>query len=283
MTKIAIQGGAASFHHQAAWRYLGDEPDALICCETFREVCTRLVSGEADLGVMAIENSLAGGILSNYGLLAEYPLHILEETWLEIEQHLIGLPEASMDGLQTVSSHPMALLQCSRFLDQRPALRRVETWDTADSVRRVAERNDPTRAAIAGRMAAQRYGLEILAESIQDFKHNYTRFLVLSRQPNEDHAPDKASLNFSLRHQSGALAEALHLFSRNHMNLTQIQSVPIPEQPREYTFHVDLEWQDEGVFRDTLGQLSHLSHQLKLLGTYKRGVRPDDHTTLATA
>jgi len=286
--KIAIQGGQSSFHHLAAQSYFGEKPMELVECATFRQLCTTLEKGNADMGVMAIENSLAGSILPNYGLLAEYSLQILEEVYLHIDQNLMALPGQSVYDISQVYSHPMALLQCSRFLEDHPEMVSMETWDTADSAREIRENKLMGVAAIAGRKAAEKYGLELIAPNIHNSEENYTRFLIVTSGTREiPHHSDKASVNFRLKHRAGSLADALDLLRRNAFNLTKIQSFPIPNCLDEYSFHVDLEWNgnnnDTDLFYETMDQLKRISLEVQVLGVYKKGARNHDHSSLTPA
>ena len=284
MKKIAIQGGKASFHHMAATRFMGEEAFTLVENDTFPALCKSLLEGDADLALMAVENTVAGSILPNYALLETNPLFIIEEVYLEIEHHLMALPGQEIGGIKNVYSHPMALLQCSRYLEDHPHLVATEAHDTADSARDIARGGTLGAAAIAGRMAAEIYGLEILGEAIQNQKRNITRFLVLSAREQADApAADKASINFRLPHQVGALAEALDIFRRHGLNLTLIQSLPIPHRPHEYTFHVDLEWHDGGLFHHAMDALRDLTGNVALVGVYKKGAKPHDHPVSQTA
>lgn len=275
---IAIQGGLASFHHMAALEHVGAEPVDLLECQTFRQVCEHVSEGRAQLAVMAVENSLAGGLLPNYSLLMEYPLQIISEVWLHISQNLMALPGQTLADIKLVRSHPVALLQCNRYLRQFPELRLEETWDTAESAREIAQKKQTGVAAVAGSLAAHSYGLEVLARNIENDPKNYTRFLVLSPMRAEGFSGrGKASLNFKLRHRPGSLAEALNIFNSHALNLSQIQSLPVQGKPQEYAFHVDLEFNDASALHAALGQLNHISHELKLLGIYKKGVKVYDH------
>ncbi len=280
--KVAIQGGQASFHHMAARQYFNGHEFELAECQTFRQLCQALHSGEADIALMAIENSLVGSILPNYALLQEFPFYITGETYLHIRQNLMALPGQSLKDLRFVRSHPLALLQCSEFLEQHPQLRALETFDTAESAREIREKLLSGTAAIAGKLAAERYRLTILAEEIENVKQNYTRFLVLSREEaREDGAiADKASLNFHLKHRVGALAEALDIFRRCGLNLTLIQSLPIAGRPSEYAFQVDLEWERREALEEGIEALRRFANQIQIqiLGIYPKGALPHDYS-----
>jgi len=277
--KIAIQGGQASFHDMASRQYFSGRRIELRECRTFRQLCNSLLEKEADFAVMAIENSLVGSILPNYNLLQEYPFHIIGETYLHIRQHLMALPGQALADIRYVRSHPMALHQCSNFLEERPEIRAIETFDTAESAREIRENNLQGVAAIAGSLAAERYRLTILAEEIENLKQNYTRFLILSRRAeNNGVIPSKASINFHLKHQVGALAEVLDIFRKFRINLTLIQSIPILGRPNEYAFHIDLEWTEREAFEQSLSVVRHFSKEIRVLGIYPKGVLPYDYS-----
>jgi prephenate dehydratase len=273
--KIAIQGGQASFHHLATQQHFSKNSIAIAECQTFRQVCDVLQKGKADLAVMAIENILVGSILPNYSLLEEYSFNIIGETFLYIQQHLMALPGQKLEEIKIVRSHPMALLQCSDFLEANPNLKILEAFDTADSAKEIREDNRKHIGAIASREAARKYNLQILAEDIENIKQNYTRFLILSTENNgKNQDADKASISFHLNHHVGALADVLAIFKRNGINLTLIQSVPIPGKIQEYAFHCDLEWENPDAFKETLDEVKSLSEELHVLGIYKGGEKP---------
>lgn len=277
--RIAIQGGEASFHDMAARAYFTERPIDLIECTTFRQQFVEIVEGRAEYAVMAIENSLAGSILPNYALLEEFPVSIVGETYLPIQQHLMALPGQSLANITTVRSHPMALHQCSRFLHSREHLASIETHDTAQSAQEIREKNLKGVAAIAGRLAAERYQLEILAESIENDKLNYTRFLVLLKetgQPQLD-LPNKASLMFHVKDEVGALAKVLNIFRDGALSLALIQSTPIMGRPEEYAFHVDVKWQGESDFANALQKVKKATKELKVLGKYRAGIKPSGY------
>lgn len=277
--KIAIQGGQASFHDMAARQYFTEGQFELLECQTFRQMCRRLLEKEADLGVMAIENSLVGSLLPNYALLQEYPFFVIGETYLHIQQNLMALPGQSLADIQYIRSHPMALHQCSDFLESHPEIRVIESFDTAESAREISEKEMKGVAAIASKLAAERYGLEILAEEIENLKQNYTRFLILSRRMEKNGVPpNKASINFLLKHQVGALAEVLDIFRKFQINLTLIQSVPLLGHPNQYAFHVDLEWPERESFEKSLSVIRHFSKEVRVFGIYPKGALPYDYS-----
>ncbi len=275
--KIAIQGGEASFHDMAVREHFTDSEIDLIQCWTFRQQCTELAKGRADCAVMAIENSLAGSILPNYGLLEEFPITIVGEIYLQIQQHLMALRGQRLSDIETVRSHPMALLQCSNFLENHSQIRSVETHDTAESACEIREKNLKGVAAIAGTLAAERYQLAILAESIENDKLNYTRFLILEKENGgtQQDLSNKASLVFHVGNTVGALSNVLDIFRDCSLNLALIQSTPIMGRPDEYAFHVDINWQREDDFAKALQKIRRLTKELKVLGKYRAGTKPN--------
>lgn len=277
--KIAIQGGQASFHDMATRQYFAGHPVELLECMTFGRLCDALANREVDAAVMAIENTLAGSILPNYSLLERYNFHIIGETYLHIQQNLMALPGQRIEDIETVRSHPMALHQCSVFLEAHPHLRAIESFDTAESAREIRQNNLRGVAAIASKMAANRYQLQILAEEIENLKKNYTRFLILlNKEYRNGTPPDKASISFRVSHEVGSLVSVLQIFREHGLNLSLIQSIPIPGQPSEYAFHIDLLWQNETDFHRGIAAASPFARGIKILGIYKSGVIPYDHS-----
>ena len=272
-TAVAIQGGEGSFHDLAARQWFGPDSQR-VRCDTFPELFTKLNSGEVGFGAVAIENSVAGTLLPNYAQLRNSDLKIIGEVYLRIEHHLQALPGQRLEDIREVRSHPMALMQCSSFLDSCPHIKVVESHDTADSSRIIREQVSPGVAAIASRRAAEIYGLQILAEGIENNPRNYTRFLILGHpgRLNGHHAPpSKASLSFKLAHKVGSLAQVLMVLSSHGMNLCKIQSLPVVGKEWEYFFHIDLEFEVYEQYRRSLEAINHLVDGLGILGEYPRG------------
>jgi prephenate dehydratase len=270
--KIAIQGGPASFHDVVAQQYFAGQDIQVLPCMTFQRVCAAVKNREADYGVMAIENALAGSILGNYSLLQEYPVSITGEAYLPIEQNLLALPGQSLADIKLVRSHPMALLQCTNFLEEHPHIQALESADTAESAREIRENNLVGVGAIASKMAAQRYDLEIVEERVENYKENYTRFMIISRKPLADKSQaNKASVIFTLHHRAGELAKVLDVFRDLQINLSLIQSIPILSHPTEFAILLDLEWETYATFEEAIEQIRPLIVDLKILGIYKRG------------
>ena len=272
--KIAIQGGPASFHDVVSQQYFSGQDIEPLPCMTFQRLFMAVTKGAADYGVLAIENSLAGSILGNYSLLHDYPVSIIGEAYLPIQQNLLALPGQTLADVRIVRSHPMALLQCSNFLEEHPHMQAIEAADTAESAREIRENNLGGVAAVASRAAAARYGLDILEECIENYKDNYTRFLVISRHPLADLSEaNKASVNFRLHHQAGELARILDVFRDLKINLSLIQSIPILSKPTEFTILLDLEWDAFADFQSAMDLIIPMTVETKILGIYKRGVK----------
>jgi prephenate dehydratase len=273
---IAIQGVRASFHDVVSRKVFPQQELHTVECNSFPVLCESLARGQADIAMMAIENTIAGSILPNYALLQSYGFKILGETYLRIEMSLMALPGQTLPEIRVVQSHPMAILQCQDFLGTLPNIRVVEAADTAESALEIAKRGLVGHAAIASKLAASTYGLEILRENIETDRSNYTRFLTLCRS--EDYQrpleSNKASLKFETKHEPGSLAKVLTLFSQHELNMTKIQSVPILGKPYQYGFHVDLEWSDDNHYQKALSELKIETLHLIHFGEYPRGEKP---------
>ncbi|OON71038.1 prephenate dehydratase [Hymenobacter sp. CRA2] len=270
---VAIQGFAGSFHQIAAQHYFG-RAVTVYSCATFAEVVRQVASGEAACGLMAIENSIAGSILPNYRLLQQAALQITGEVYLQIRQHLVLLPGQTLADVREVRSHPMALLQCTDFLSRHPHWRLVETEDTALSARHIQEQQLAGVAAIAGELAAQLFGLDIVAPDIHSAADNYTRFLVVERAghaqlSSEQH--NKSSLYFHTAHRRGSLAEVLTRIAACGINLSKLQSFPRPGTTWEYYFHADLEFEQPEDFQQALASLNEVAESVRVLGIYHKG------------
>ena len=272
--RVSIQGYEGSFHQVAAQQFFGKEVE-VITCATFREVIRVALSRkESDGGVMAIENSIAGSILPNYNLLQKSHLRVVGEIYLQIEQHLLVNPGVTLDDIREVHSHPMALLQCIDYLEKHPAWKLVETEDTALSAKHLHQHRSKHTAAIASGLAAELFGLEILAPSIQTMKNNYTRFLILQREENAMVVsnPNKASVNFHTDHSRGSLARVLTKIADGGINLSKLQSFPIPGSEWEYSFHADMEFDNMDQFQEVIAAIKPITAELNIYGTYKKGI-----------
>ena len=270
---IAIQGFEGSFHQIAAQSYYGKQT-TVECCASFAELVRKVKQQPGvDAGVMAIENSIAGSILPNYSLLKNSGLHINGEVYLQIKQQLMVLPGQTLEDIREVHSHPMALLQCMDFLEKYPHIKLVETEDTALSAKHVAQKKLKSTAAIAGKLAADLFGLDIIAPNIHTAKNNYTRFLAISRNGTAP-APDanKASVYFQTSHDRGSLARVLTKIADAGINLSKLQSFPIPAKEWTYYFHADMEFESLDLFNKGLEHITPLTEHLKVLGVYKKGI-----------
>lgn len=274
--KIGIQGVKASFHDCAAQDYFVGQEIALNECTTFRSLCEVLVEGKTDFNMMAIENSIAGSILPNYLLLEKFKLQIIGEIYLRIEMNLMALPGQKISELKYVQSHAMALFQCEDFLAAHEHMQIMESADTAESAKEIREKNKLGYCAIASRRAAEVYNLEILASSIETNKQNYTRFLVVSRNPRVVNQPkaDKASLRFEMTHQPGSLLSILSSLSAHGINMTKLQSVPLLGRPSQYSFHIDIEWSDDDSYQNVMAEIRTKAINLIHFGEYKKSERP---------
>ena len=270
--RIAIQGYEGSFHQEAARHFFGKGVEA-IPCDTFRDVIKIASSkSESDGGVMAIENSIAGSILPNYNLLQKSNLKVTGEVYLHIKQNLMVNPGVKLEDIKEVHSHTMALQQCYDFLD-RYKWKLVETDDTALSAKHIHQHKSKHIAAIASKLAADLFELNIIAPNIHTLKNNYTRFLVL--QPEDAALPvdgaNKASVNFHTDHSRGSLAKVLTKISEGGINLSKLQSFPIPGSDFKYSFHADMEFDSIGQFEKVIEEVKGITEQLKIYGVYQRG------------
>ncbi|WP_421763879.1 prephenate dehydratase [Ekhidna sp.] len=270
MNRIAIQGLKGSFHHEAALHHFGDQI-ILNECETFRDVVNQVLESEADFGLMAIENSLAGCIIPNYALLRKGGLTICGEVILQVKMNLMVYNGTNITDVAEIESHQMAIRQCSNFLDNHEKLRVVESFDTAGSARHIKENKLSQVAAIASSLAAKTYDLTILQSGIEN-KESFTRFLVLTKAPNQaDEETDKASIYLETKHEPGALAKVLTAVSDLGVNLSKLQSHPVSGWERTYGFFMDLEFSDSGQESKVFQELASLSEVIENLGVYKKG------------
>ncbi|MBX3255785.1 MAG: prephenate dehydratase [Chitinophagaceae bacterium] len=271
-TVVAIQGYEGSFHQVAANHYFENNVKVL-CCDTFREVIKKASNKkESDGGVMAIENSIAGSILPNYNLLQKSRLKIVGEVYLHIRQHLLVNPGVSVEDIKEVHSHPMALQQCLEFLDKYN-WKLVETEDTALSAKQLHQHKSKHIAAIASSLAAGLFGLDILAPDIHTQRNNYTRFLVLQHEDLAEviENADKASVNFHTDHSRGSLAKVLTKIADGGINLSKLQSFPIPGSDFRYSFHADMEFDSLDRFYQVIKDIKALTEDVKIYGVYRKG------------
>src|SRR5262252_10241419 len=274
--RVAFQGEPGAFSEAAAIQLLGESITA-VPRATFEAIFHSIDEGAADAVLAPVENSLAGSVVRVFDLLLESRLAIASETILPIEMQLIALPGASLNDIRSVASHPMALAQCERFFATHPQWNRVPAEDTAGSVREALSAGDKSRAAIAGRRAAEHYRATILAERIQDNSENYTRFVLLV--PEQEAAASqtaearKTSLAMRLAHRPGALLASLEPFAKHGVNLLKIESRPIHGRPWEYQFFLDIEADDPARLDEALDVVRRATSELRVLGLYP-GARP---------
>ena len=273
--QVAIQGGSGSFHEIASLFYYGNNCDN-VSFNSFDKLVDSIEAKNTDVGLMAIENTVAGSILPNYALLKNKNTKIIGEILLRIEQNLMALPNQAIENIQEVHSHPMALQQCAKFFKQYPHIKLIESDDTANSAKRIAEQGLKNVAAIASIRAADLFGMEVLNRGIETNKRNFTRFLILSN--NEDlknesviqNEVNKASISFSLPHEKGSLSSVLSIFAFYNINLTKIQSIPLIGKEWEYHFIVDLSFENKKIFEQSFEAIKPLVSEYQIYGTYKK-------------
>lgn len=273
--RIAIQGFEGSFHQAAARKFFGNDVE-VICCSTFRDV-VKIANDRSlsDGGLMAIENSIAGSILPNYNLLQKSDLNIIGEIYLQIDQNLLVNPGVSLDDIREVHSHPMALLQCMDFLEKYN-WKLIETEDTALSAQHIHQHKSKHIAAIAGDLAAELFQLDKIAPNIHTQKNNYTRFWALQKSDLVQRAEDanKASIIFETDHSKGSLAKVLAKISEGDINLSKLQSMPIPGSDWKYAFHADCEFTNLQHLDRVLESIIPFTAAVKVYGVYKNGKTP---------
>jgi prephenate dehydratase len=272
--RIAIQGELGSFSHEAALQMSRTEPagaPVIVPCAISADVFRAIGDASVDAAVIPIENSLAGPVAEHYDLLLEHEVAIERESSLRIRHNLITLPGASIEGIQRVSSHPVALAQCRRFLEGHPAMQVTPFYDTAGSVKQMVETGDLRSAAIASQQAAEQYGAAILASGIEDNPANFTRFYLIRRLElvQRDAKADKVSLAFVVENRPGTLVEALQVFAEQGTNLTKIESRPVQGKPWDYVFYVDYQISRAESADAVLARLRSSCSMVKELGRYR--------------
>lgn len=278
MKKVAIQGTLGSYHDIAAHQYFAGEEIELICCASFEEVFAAVKKDSKTIGMLAIENTIAGSLLHNNELLRQSGAQIVGEHKLRISHSFVCLPEEDWDDITEVNSHPIALMQCRDFLSQHPRIKVVEGEDTARSAEVIKTENLKGHAAICSKAAAERYGMKVLQEGIETNKHNFTRFLVVADPWQVDELNrhrskevNKASMVFTLPHTEGSLSQVLSILSFYRINLTKIQSLPIIGREWEYQFYVDIAFDNVLRYKQSIAAISPLTKELKILGEYEDG------------
>lgn len=276
MKRVAIQGIAGSYHEIASLNYFEGEEIEIVPCNTFRDIISMIKKDPAIIGTMAIENTIAGSLLQNHELIRESGLKIVGEYKLRISHSLVALPGTKIEDIREVNSHPIALMQCTDFLDTLPKAKVVEKEDTALSAKWISENKLTGHAAICGKHAAQIYGMEILAEGIETNKRNFTRFLTICDPWNADKLltggiKNKASLVFAVPHTAGSLSKVLSVLSFYDMNLSKIQSLPIIGREWEYLFYINLTFTDYTRYKQAMDAIIPLTKDFKILGEYAEG------------
>jgi len=276
MKKVAIQGYKGCFHEEAARTFYAQSglvPDILEC-DTFEGLYRALESEAADAAVMAIENTVSGGLIHNFELLRRYDRKIKGEVYLRIKQNLMALPGQSIEDIKEVRTHYMAINQTRDFFQREcPWITLVESEDTAKSAAEIAGNKLFGVGAVASSLASELYSLEILRESIETYKQNFTRFLIFDEAVTlPESAIDKASICFTLPHKPGSLAHILTILSFYDMNLTRIQSLPIPGREWQYFFYVDIKFDDYNRYCQALSAVRPLIEDLNILGEYKAAI-----------
>ena len=273
MKRIAIQGELGSFHDITARHCFEGDQLQIICCSTFEDVIQNMKQDPTVIGIMAIENTIAGSLLHNYELLRESGMTVVGEYKTHISHCICALPGQSLDELSEVHTHPVALMQCQHYLSRHQNLKMVEAEDTAGSAKDIAEKGLTGVAAICHADAAAMYGLEVLENHIEDNPHNYTRFLIMSDPRKADflralNEADKSSIVFSLPHEEGSLSQVLSILSFYKINLTKIQSLPIIGREWEYLFYVDVIFSSFTRYRQAIDAIIPLTKEMKILGEY---------------
>lgn len=273
MKRVAIQGVHGSFHDIAVHQYFKDEQIQLICCSTFEEVFAEMEHDPTVIGMLAIENTIAGSLLHNYELLRASGATVVGEHKLHIQHSICCLPQDDWHTITEVHSHPVALMQCNKWLANHPKLKMVEAEDTAGSAEYIMKHQCRGWAAICNSSAAEMYGMKVLEDHIEDNKHNFTRFLLVSNPNKADflrplEKADKASLVFLVPHEEGSLSKVLTILSFYNINLTKIQSLPVIGHEWEYLFYVDVSFDNLTRYRQSIDAITPLTRSLKILGEY---------------
>lgn len=281
--KVVIQGIGGCNHYIAAKEFFSQDEVETIDCDTFRNLVNQVVKDPSKLGIMAIENTIAGSLLDNFNLLRQSGLVIVGEYKLRIKHALVALPGTEVRDIKEINTHPMAFRQCQEFLDTLPNVKLVEKDDTAGSAKWIQENNLTDHAAICPAVAADLYGMNILADGIETNKRNFTRFLILANKAVAKEVirdicegPEdlnKSSIVFTLPHTSGSLSKVLTILSFYDMNLSMIQSMPIIGEEWRYQFYVNIQFTDYKRYRQAIDAILPLTKDLEILGEYMEDVR----------
>jgi prephenate dehydratase len=272
--KVAIQGQVGSYHHVAAQKFYGNDT-TIVPCVSFREVFEMLASGHVDTAIVALENSLYGSLNETYDYLLDFKPTIIGEVYLHIQFNLFAVPGTNIEQITDVYSHPAALGECKEYLhDHLPWARTNEYHDTAAAAEYIAQEKNSSKAAIASKAAGELHDLEPIAEEIDDNKHNYTRFAVLSMQQKTIMDANKTSIILHTAHKPGALYAVLGIFKKHNANLTKIESRPLAGRDWNYVFYLDFECADSDVRRAIIEELHTQDQSCTILGSYLSGEMP---------
>lgn len=268
INSIAIQGVVGSNHYKVVATNFLPIPQ-LKECASFEELAKAVKKGEVELGLMAIENSIAGSILPNYSLIEKYQLQIVQEFYIPVTHNLVATHQTTLNSLTEVRSHQMALLQCSDFFETLTHIKLVEDVDTALPAKRIAATNTPNIGALVPEGTAELFGMHTLAAKIQNEAINETRFVLLATHETNESTDNKATIKLNLSHETGSLFEILKCAKEANINLTKIQSIPIPSSPWSYSFIIDLTFENRNEFTNFLACASEKSRSIAVWGTYK--------------
>lgn len=273
---VSIQGIKGAFHQEAANQYFGMET-TILPQMSFQHLVDSVMEDKAEYGTMAIENTISGTIHNNFNLIRQSELQIVGEVYLRIEQNLAAIPGTKLENLEQVESHYMAINQCREFFRNHPQIKLIDSEDTASSMKRIAEDGLMIQAAIGSKLAAEQYGLEIIAKGIETNKKNYTRFLILKKQKeNIQKEFNKASLALLLPHKQGSLAKILSIIDIYGLNLSKIESMPVIGEPWHYLFYLDVLFDNTKIYKDMLMAIRPLLDELHIMGEYEFGQKSFD-------
>lgn len=269
MKSISIQGIRGAFHEEAARIYFQGELQ-IVEHYTFEELVTAVSNGDSDVGIMAIENTISGTIHRNLDLIKQNDLRITGEIYHRIEQNLAVSRGVKIKDLIKVQSHYMAINQCRKYFRKYPHIKLEDIQDTALGMKNISESNSTDVGAIGSKLAADYYDLDIIASGIETDKKNYTRFLILEKELSGSVQVDKATINFVLGHERGALARVLNLLNKYEINLTKIESLPIVGEPWHYEFYIDMSFDSKKKYDEMIPALMAEVDSLVVLGLYPK-------------
>jgi prephenate dehydratase len=267
--RVGFQGEPGAYSEAAVFEYFSAGDVSAVPCESFEQVFNAVKNGDCQCGVLPIENSLAGSIHQNYDLLMQNPLWVIGEHYLRVSHCLIAKPGTRISDIRTVMSHPQALAQCAGYIRSMPGVKVEPVYDTAGSVKIMRNQNDSSIAAIASKQAAQIFGMEILAEKIEDNQANFTRFLIVAPDPVHPTTNAKTSIVFTLKNEPGSLYNAMREFATRGIDLCKIESRPLVGTPWDYLFYIDLTGSTENnPVQEALENLKQFAPMLRVLGSY---------------